>query len=288
MLNNFKVNEDSLVLTHNDLNKITFPNFNRKELDLLYAMIISLYNKEDETVTASFTELTTAADLNYMELTHTDFIPWMKKFADKAAATTCPMSMIDKTQGEKYIVAPFFSSVIVTEETGTVEFKINKSFEYIIKKQKREYTAFTFGEFKALDRKYPKLLYRQLMQWKTQGHHTIMMKDIYRVLDCPDYNAGELRRTVLNPTIRQLKDLIPGLKFTPQKNGRTIIGYEFTWDAAYFRKKQVEEVSEKKAQPARKAKKRTSIPASEFTKLPKRKILDLTPEEEAELLKHMM
>lgn len=245
--NEFKVNDKSIVLTHNDLNKVSFPGFSKKELDFVYGMIIALYNKGNQKVTVSFDDMMKAVGLEFMDQTEADFAPWLDSFTSKVSQIICPMYMVDPKRGELFAKVPFFGSVVFSFDEKYLEFNINPSFEYIIAKQNTQYTAFSFGEFKSFKKKYEKLLFRHLSQWKKVGKLSFDMDEFIRLLDIPkSYSPSKIRQTVVDPTVRKLKEFYPDLKATTLKKGNKAIGYEFTWNPNHFQSLQSDELAAKK------------------------------------------
>ena len=245
-----KINDSSLVITHNDLNKISFPGFERKELDFLYGAIIALYNNSDKKVKISFDDMLESVGLDYKRKTETDLAPWINSFTTKAAQVICPMFIVDKKDGAMFAKLPFFGSIVFSFDSQYIEFQANPKFEYMLQQQKSKYTAFTFGEFKNLDRKYSKLLFRLLSQWKTVGSVTFEIEELKRLLDVPAScdKISRLRSSVLFPAVKELQTKFPDLNFTTVKNKNKVIAYKFTWDKIYFENLKKKEISDKKKQ----------------------------------------
>ena len=241
--------DNSLVITHNDLNKISFPGFDKKELDFLYGTIISLYNQKDNIVRVSFDEIMKGVGIDYMSQTESEFGQWVNSFTSKAAQVICPMYLVKVDGGETFTKVPFFGAISFSFTEKFVEFKANPSFEQLLQKPKEKYTAFSFLDFKDLNKKYSKLLFRQLSQWKTVGSATYKIEELIRLLDAPKSceRISTLRRVVLIPAVKDLRAKFPGLTFSAVKKGQKISAYKFTWDKEHFIKLKQKEIASKKS-----------------------------------------
>lgn len=248
MLDELKLNDKSLVISHNDLNKISFPNFTKKELDFLYGAISSLYNRGNSNVSISFDKMLEAIGLDYRNKSEVDFGPWVDEFTTKASQVICPIYMLDKVHGEKFSKVPFFGAISFSFESEIIEFSINPTFQYMIEVQKSQYTAFTLGEFKSVKTKYSKLLFRLLSQWKTYGEVTFDLDELKRLLDIPESYSriSKIRSAVLIPSVKELSERFPGLEFISIKTKNKVVGYKFQWDAEYFKNKKSKEISDRK------------------------------------------
>lgn len=247
MINEVKLNDKSLVISHNDLNKISFPGFTQKELDFLYGTISALYNKGNEKVSISFDRMLEAVGLDYRNKSELELGPWVDGFTTKASQVICPMYMVDKVHGEMFSKVPFFGAISFSFESEVIEFSINPTFQYMIEKQKSQYTAFTLGEFKSVKKKYSKLLFRLLSQWNTYGEATYSLDELKRLLDIPDSYAriSKIRSAVLIPSVKELSSRFPNLSFESIKAKNKVVGYKFTWDAEYFKDKKAKEIANK-------------------------------------------
>ena len=249
---------DNLVITHNDLNKISFPDLTRKELDFLYGMIMTLYNKGSETVRVSFDELLSLVEMTFLDRTEADLGKWIDNFSSKVAQSVCPMHMIDLERGERFAKVPFFDSVIYSLEESYIEFSINKKFEYIVNENRSQYMVFSFGKFKSFKRKYDKRLYTLLSQWKKFGKLTVNLEEFKRLMDTPDtYKPTKIKQFIVDPSVLALSETFPDLKQKVEKTKGRVTGYTFTWDGEYFSRRQIEEVNEKVQRRVNAAMKRT-------------------------------
>ena len=243
-----KINESSLILTHNDLNKVSFPGFEKRELDFLYGAIIALYNKGDETLTIELDEMFEKVGFSEVSKTESQLGEWVDNFSARASKVICPMILIDPDDTDTFAYIPFFGAVSFNFTKNIISFKVNSSIQYMLQKQKKEYTAFSFGEFTALKKKYSKLLFRHLSQWKTYGECQFEIAEFRRLLDIPaSYKkSSKIKQVVIEPSINDLKELFPDLKCEPIIHKRKTMGYKFQWDAEYFKNKKSKEISDRK------------------------------------------
>lgn len=242
-----KINESSVILTHNDLNKVSFPGFDKRELDFLYGAIITLYNKGDETLTIQLDEMFEKVGFVETSKTESQLGRWVDNFSERASKVICPMILIDPDDTDTFAYIPFFGAVSFNFTKNIISFKVNPSIQYMLQKQKKEYTAFSFGEFTSLKKKYSKLLFRHLSQWKTHGECQFEIAEFRRLLDIPvSYKkSSKIRQVVIDPLIDDLKELFPDLKCESIIHKRKTVGYKFTWDAEYFKNKKSKEIADK-------------------------------------------
>ena len=258
-MKNKPINDNSLIITHNDFNKLSFPGFTSKEIDFLYTTIVALYNRGSEVVVMSFDELFSASGIDYLCKTQKDFGEWLKSFIRKSSQVLCPVYIVDDEEGEEFSILPFFGRISYNFDSEYVSFYVNPCFEYMVQKQKQQYTAFKLGEYKTLTSKYSKLLFRELQQWKKQGSVTFELEELKRLLSVPDSYSriSRLRERVIIPAVNELKERFPGLSFTTNKTKNKVVSYTFSWNFNYFRERQNEEVNEKVQRRVNAAMKRT-------------------------------
>ena len=252
-----KLTDNSLVITHNDFNKLSFPEFTSKEIDFLYTLIAA--NKGSEVVIISFAELFSASGIDYLCKTQNDFGVWFETFVRKTSQVMCPLDILGNKEDGEFSTLSFFEEIKCNFDLGNVNFSVNPCFEYMVQKQKKQYTAFKLGEYKTLTSKYSKLLFRELQQWKKQGSVTFELEELKRLLSVPDSYSriSRLRERVIIPAVNELKERFPGLSFSTNKTKNKVVSYTFSWNFNYFRERQIEEVNEKVQRRVNTAKKRT-------------------------------
>lgn len=244
-----KINKSSVIITHNDLNKVSFPGFEKRELDFLYGAIIALYNKGESHLSVSLDEMFDKVGFTEVSKTKSQLGAWVDNFSERASRVICPMVLIDPDDTDTFAYIPFFGAVSFNFAKNVISFSVNPSISYMIQKQKTNYTAFSFGEFTSLKKKYSKLLFRILSQWKTHGECSLEMSEFRRLLDIPETykKASKVKQVVIDPSLIDLAELFPGLTCTAVIRKRKTLGYKFTWDAEYFKAKKSSEIAKKNA-----------------------------------------
>ena len=77
------------------------------------------------------------------------------------------------------------------------------------------------------------MLYRQLKQWRTAGHYSVLVKDLRELLDVPDtYETKAITNRVLNSAVNKLRKLYSfrNLTYEYSYSGKTAVRVKFDWD----------------------------------------------------------
>ena len=91
---------------------------------------------------------------------------------------------------------------------------------------------FELEEFVNLSGKYTKLLYRQLKQWRTQGHYSVLMKEFRELMDVPEsYTTRDITKRIIVPSVDKLLKLkeFHFLRYKYSYKGKKAIRIIFTW-----------------------------------------------------------
>ena len=246
--NVFNVNSESIVFTHNDFNRISFDGFTKKEIDFLYGVIVSLYNKEDELLTFPLDEVFDKLGFSGIEKTKRKLSPWANKFSERASKLVCPMMLIDPESTETFAYIPFFGAVLFNFMENEISFKINSSIQYMIQKYNKKYTAFVYGDLTGLNKKYSKLLFRLLSQWARNGECTYELNEFKRLMDMPKSldKTSKIKQVAIMPAITELETMFPGLTYIPILEKQKLVKCKFVWDKQKILEKQMSEIREKR------------------------------------------
>ncbi len=124
-----------------------------------------------------------------------------------------------------------FSMLTVDRDNQEVRLKLNQDLEYFLNSfNSGSYTSLKLSELHCTSNRYGKLLFKLLSQYKTTGFYKEKRAGLIYKMDCPpSYDIKKFHSLVLDPAIASIRELLPGLKLTKIKNGRTITHYEFNF-----------------------------------------------------------
>jgi plasmid replication initiation protein len=215
-----------IVRYDNELNQISFRNWNGLEQNLFFAVMAKMQGKGLDTVTFSTDDLR-------------DFIDFAgkngKRWSDvltNVGRKVAQLVYVDSTPEEIRIMALFQTFVInLTERTMTV--KVSENYEYVINKLQAKFTQFELEEFGQLRSTYAKTMYRLLKQWRTVGRREFSSEEFRAYLGVPkSYDGRKITQKVLKPIMAELPAYFDGLALETKHGrgrGHPITGYVFAW-----------------------------------------------------------
>jgi len=206
---------------HNDLNSVPLKRFNEKEIDLFFDILF--YLKDSEKLQMKY---------EFIELQHLTNIRDKARFIDYLDNLVGHLGKLlyRKRTIKKLTVMPLFSKFEVDFDNEKMDIKLNPEFHYILLEATKNYTKIDFIEFKNLKSSYSKMLFKCLKQFSKTGIFQIKLADFNELFEVPvSYNMSETTRAILNPCIKELKPLFPGLKLTKIRKGRKIETLKFNF-----------------------------------------------------------
>lgn len=202
-----KMKEKEVVRYNNDLNTKTYlKNFNAVELNFFMAICSKLKAQGTSEIKFTFSEL--KKKIQYDTSHNTDnFINKLRSTNRKILNSICEIETKDYI--EQFVLFPTFS---ISKKNGTLTVKINQDYAYLLN-DFSNFTEFGLANFIKLSSKYIKLLYKELMQFKSTGKLYLTMEDFRKKLDIPDsYSFSKVRDRILVPSFKDFSFIFKKFK----------------------------------------------------------------------------
>lgn len=204
-----KEKDKEIVRYNNDLNNKTYlKNFNALELNFFMAICSKI--KEQGTVEVNFTfnELKKKIQYDRETTRNTDnFISKLRSTNKKILNSICEIERKDYI--DQFVLFPTFR---ISKKNGTLTVRINQDYAYLLN-DFSNFTEFGLANFIKLSSKYVKLLYKELMQFKSTGKAFFKMEDFRKKLDIPDsYNFSKVKDRILLPSIKDFSFIFKKFK----------------------------------------------------------------------------
>ena len=233
---------NEIVKYNNDLNRVVFKDFTDTELKIMFSIFSKMKNKELDSVSFTFDQLRnlTEEKKHYSAKEYAEMIDGMYS---KIIKLSYRYNDGQDKAGEFNLFEGYERSI--SEETFTIS--VTPKFRYFFNALATEFTRFELTEFINLKGKYTKLLYRQLKQWRSVGHCSMLMKEIRELLDVPEnYENKSIINRVIKPSVEKLRELdaFSTLEYEYSKKGNTIIRIKFNWVPENIPKKEKNETDE--------------------------------------------
>ena len=111
---------------------------------------------------------------------------------------------------DTYIVIPLFDKIIYRKGSKKIQARFSESAAYYINKD-TPFTQYELADYLALSSKYSQALFERLKKWEKYGQWETQLTEFQKILNFPDgykKNMGELKRRVLEPVRKELKEKI--------------------------------------------------------------------------------
>lgn len=214
---------NDLVIYRNDLNLVSFKEFDSVEMDIYFAVCSQL--KESHTTTAEI-------DLNKLRQATGQQEQNYDRFIKKVLKTNVKMSQLLSIRDSGNIIEGFslFPEFSINKTDNILRVQIHPKFSYILNNVKSEFTRYELKEFTNISSRYTKTLFRQLKQYRDTGMYIVNMTTFRQVFDIPDsYRQSDIDRQILKPSIKELSRIFEGLKVEKIKKGRSVSRLKFTF-----------------------------------------------------------
>ena len=218
---------NEVVKYNNKFNQVVFQNFTENELSLLMAICSKLRGKGTDTITLTFDQIKTLTNekQHYTAAGYAEMIDAMyRKLINLAYFYDDGKDVA----GAFHLFQGYERSITDKE----VQIAVTPQFLSLFNSLEREFTRFELEEFVNLSGKYTKLLYRQLKQWRTQGHYSVLMKEFRELMDVPDsYTTRDITKRIIVPSVNKLLQLkeFHFLQYKYSYKGKKVIRVIFTW-----------------------------------------------------------
>ena len=204
-----KEKDKEVVRYNNDLNNKTYlKNFNALELNFFMAICSKLKTQGTDEVIFSFSELKKKIQYDRETTRNTDnFISKLRSTNKKILNSICEIETKDYI--DQFVLFPTFR---ISKKTGTLTVRINQDYAYLLN-DFSNFTEFGLANFIKLSSKYVKLLYKELMQFKSTGKLYLTMEDFRKKLDIRDsYSFSKIKNRILVPSIQDFSFIFKKFK----------------------------------------------------------------------------
>ena len=213
---------NEIIKYHNDINKLSFSGFNEKELNLFFSLCYKAQQNHNKEIELSFIELRTLSNGD----THLPrFLKTLKGVYDKLIKI--PFHYHNENGFGAFTL---FNKYFVDTNKKTVTIRTSDEFLYILNDLIGNYTKFELESFINLKSSYSKNMFKILKQWETVKEKLFSVDEL-RDLLCvpPTYNNSKFNEKVLKPILTELPEFFPNFTMDKKRNGKKIVGYNFTW-----------------------------------------------------------
>ena len=210
-----KEKDKEVVRYNNDLNNKTYlKNFNALELNFFMAICSKIKAQGTSEVIFSFSELKKKIQYDRETTRNTDnFISKLRSTNKKILSSICEIETKDYI--DQFVLFPTFR---ISKKNGTLTVRINQDYAYLLN-DFSNFTEFGLANFIKLSSKYVKLLYKELMQFKSTGKAFFKMEDFKKKLDIPDsYNFSKVKDRILLPSIKDFSFIFKKFKIVATYN----------------------------------------------------------------------
>lgn len=218
---------NEVVKYSNELNTVVLKGFSDTELSLLFVIFSKLKDKGASKVTISFDQ--------FKELTHEKKHYTASEYAEiidgiyhKLVHMSYRYNDGKDRAGEFNLFQGYERSIANRE----ISISVTPMFLHYFNSLTREFTRFELQEIMRVRGKSPKLLYRQLKQWRMVGQYSVTMNELRELLDVPDsYETKDVTKKIIVPSVNKLHEIpaFSTLTYNYSKRGKTIVRVVFTW-----------------------------------------------------------
>lgn len=201
----------NLVVYKDELNTVPLRSFNSKEMDLFFAVLSKMRNKDLETIVFNFEDLRELS--NYKYTAYDRFINDIEGVYDKLIQLNIKIGT--PTEFTKFVL---FTEYTVSAERETVSIQVNGRFKHILNSIFGDFTKFELEEFTTLKSSYSKTAYRLLKQFRQSGYYIVPIEEFKRLFDVPEsYQMSDIDKRILDRIEDELPTYFKNLKITKLK-----------------------------------------------------------------------
>ena len=219
---------NEIVKYNNDLNTVVLKGFTDTELKLFFAVCSKMKDQGTDEVTFTFDQLKNLIGIK-KHVSKEQFAQTVQSMYHKLIHLSYMFDDGD-TAGEILLFNGYVRSL--SEETFTLS--VTQKYLYMFNQLTSNFTRFELSEIVNLTGgRRSRLLYRQLKQWRTVGHYSVLIKDLRELLDIPEnYEMKTVTSKILNPAVDSLRKVycFRHLTYKYSKKGNTVVRVIFDWD----------------------------------------------------------
>ena len=216
--------KNDIVKYDNILNKLSLNNLEEKELELFFALCLSLKEKGTDEVYINITEFKNQYNFGRSKIR---FEKYLEVVLNKFLET----KVIIKTS-KTLEIGNFFRKFKLMQD-NTLFVQVDNDYQFILNNLVEMYTQFSFKEYQSLKSKYSKRIMPKLSQWNSVKKVEFEKNDLFELLGTSENykkDISNFNKRVLKPMEDELKTVFHNLKIKPIKNiNKTIKSYIFTW-----------------------------------------------------------
>ena len=220
------IRKKPVVRFENKLFDVDITNLAEAQTNLFMTIISQINETEDLVVKISREELRNLSD--YWNCTKAEFSAAMEAMREKLSLLYLKE---DPVWGAWY---PVFGKTEVDKDYKFLLFELNPLSVSLFRNLTKCYTQVPLRKFLKIRGVYAKRICLHLLKFKTTGYWTIGMEGFKNRIGVPkSYSSHKIKQKILDPSIKELSPLFPGLEVTPTyggKRNRTIVGYEFRFE----------------------------------------------------------
>jgi len=212
-----------IVKYHNEMNDLPLRNFNDKELDIFFSIVVEMRDKGKELIEFEFSQI-----FEMSQSSRTDrFVEDLDTIAKKFART---IIRNEDERGIEYLT--LFKRFYINKIDKRIEVKTSEECLHWLNHdwEMGNYTKFDLLKFIELKSTYSKTLFRKLHQYKKEGWYKVNLDEFRYLFQVPEsYKICHITDTILDPCINELKSHFKGLKVEKIRDGRAIKTLKFTF-----------------------------------------------------------
>lgn len=189
------------------MNAVPFRKFNKRDLNIFFAIVSRMRNKGSRDITLSFDKIMGLSGIDYHSH-HSLFIKDLKSTYHKMQNLTLYYSSKDK-----YISWVLFTRFEIDGGNHECTVRVNPDLKGILNKLANQFTRFSLAEFDRINSSYAKNMFRLIKQYRTTGRVYLPMKKFRKLMVVPDsYTTNDINRRVIKPILLELSPLISQLR----------------------------------------------------------------------------
>lgn len=205
-VNNTK-EKNEILIYHNDFNSVVLGGLSKNELNFLMAICYKVLGKSTNTVSFSFKELAKISNFR-RKINSEEFEKMVLETNAKLQGKSYSLKEIldsGKIKTTQFVLFPTFET---NPDTLTLTVEVHKKFEKLLNTFNENFTEVDLKKFVTLKSKYSQLIYRELMQYKSNGYRIIKLDELVEKLNIPtSYYSIENGETIYKITLLKTRIL---------------------------------------------------------------------------------
>lgn len=212
------------VRVHNDVNRVAFTGFSKRELSIFYSIVCIVDDRRDEELMIPFGELQKMMDGRFAN--REEFLACLSGTVQKLLSLQTTICLAN---GNTVYFVPFTVFEIM-EQVRKLRVRVNPEFLYLFNMLQQNFTAFGLVTLYQLKTKYSQRLFTCLMQYKKTGTLYLPIDEFRRVMDIPaSYTHKKIGAKILSPAVEELGQHFKDFHMEKIRTGRTITALRFTF-----------------------------------------------------------